>query len=44
MLRDPDQKISRSRQIYLGAGRWDYLPMEKRQPEGDRKPARYRPD
>ncbi len=45
MLRDPDQKIARPRQIYLGAGARDYVPLEKRDPVGGaRKLARYRPD
>jgi citrate synthase len=30
MLRDPDQKIARPRQIYTGAERRDYVPREKR--------------
>jgi citrate synthase len=30
MLHDPDQKISRPRQIYLGPGARDYVPIEKR--------------
>ncbi len=30
MLRDPDQKIARPRQIYIGAPARDYLPPEKR--------------
>ena len=30
MLHDPDQKISRPRQIYLGPGPRDYVPIEKR--------------
>jgi len=30
MLLDPEQKLARPRQIYLGAGKRDYLPMEKR--------------
>jgi citrate synthase len=44
MMRDPEQKISRPRQIYLGAGRRDYVPMERREPAGSWKAARYRPD
>ncbi|MCA1837553.1 MAG: citrate synthase, partial [Actinobacteria bacterium] len=31
MLLDPDQKIARPRQIYLGADERDYVPMEKRE-------------
>jgi citrate synthase len=31
MLTDPDQKLARPKQIYLGAKPRDYLPMEKRQ-------------
>jgi citrate synthase len=30
MLLDPEQKIARPRQIYTGAGRRDYIPMEDR--------------
>jgi citrate synthase len=30
LLEDPDQKIARPRQIYLGARSRDYVPMEKR--------------
>src|SRR5438552_18026229 len=30
MLRDPDQKIARPRQIYIGAAHRDYVPREKR--------------
>jgi citrate synthase len=30
MLLDKEQKIARPRQIYLGRGRRDYLPLEKR--------------
>jgi len=30
MLRDSDQKIARPRQIYIGAGRRDYVPREAR--------------
>src|SRR5262249_49348311 len=30
MLRDPDQKISRPRQIYLGEQRRSYVPLEQR--------------
>jgi citrate synthase len=30
MLEDKDQKIARPRQIYLGAGRRDYVPLDKR--------------
>jgi citrate synthase len=30
MLTDPDQKLARPKQIYLGAETRDYLPMEKR--------------
>jgi citrate synthase len=44
MMRDPEQKISRPRQIYLGAGPRDYVPMERREPAGSWKAARYRPD
>src|SRR6188474_730367 len=31
MLNDPDQKIARPRQIYLGSGPRDYIPRDKRQ-------------
>ncbi len=30
MITDPDQKIARPRQIYLGEGKRDYVPLEKR--------------
>ena len=30
MLRDKAQKIARPRQIYLGAGERDYVPMDRR--------------
>jgi citrate synthase len=30
MLRDPDQKIARPRQIYTGSGPRDYIPRDKR--------------
>ena len=30
MLLDKEQKIARPRQIYLGSGRRDYVPLEKR--------------
>jgi citrate synthase len=30
MLRDPDQKIARPRQIYLGAQKRDYLNLDQR--------------
>jgi citrate synthase len=30
LLLDPDQKIARPRQVYLGAGERNYVPMEKR--------------
>jgi citrate synthase len=30
MLQDPDQKIARPRQLYLGEGHRDYVPIEKR--------------
>ena len=30
MLRDPDQKIARPRQVYVGAGRRDYVARDKR--------------
>lgn len=31
MLTDADQKLARPKQIYLGAAKRDYLPMDKRQ-------------
>jgi citrate synthase len=30
MLLDPEQKIARPRQVYLGADKRDFVPMEKR--------------
>jgi citrate synthase len=30
MLLDPDQKIARPRQLYIGSGHRDYVPLEKR--------------
>jgi citrate synthase len=30
MLEDPDQKISRPRQIYVGTKRRDFVPIERR--------------
>src|SRR5215475_12743004 len=33
MLNDPEQKIARPRQLYLGPGERDYVPIEKREPE-----------
>ena len=30
MLLDPEQKISRPRQLYMGADMRDYVPMDKR--------------
>ena len=30
LLLDPDQKIARPRQVYLGPGRRDYVPMDRR--------------
>jgi citrate synthase len=30
MLLDPEQKIARPRQIYLGSGEREYAPVEKR--------------
>jgi len=32
MLDDPEQKIARPRQLYVGEGRRDYVPIEKRRP------------
>jgi len=34
LLKDPDQKIARPRQIYLGYRSRDYVPVEQRQPAG----------
>jgi hypothetical protein len=31
MIRDPETKIARPRQIYLGSGERDYVPMEERE-------------
>ena len=31
MLTDPEQKIARPRQIYLGEGARDYVPMNERE-------------
>jgi citrate synthase len=44
MLRDPEQKISRPRQIYLGSQRRDYVPLEKRGSAGSGKAAVHPPD
>jgi len=30
MIADPTQKIGRPRQLYIGAGYRDYVPVEKR--------------
>jgi citrate synthase len=30
MLQDKEQKIARPRQVYLGSGRRDYVPLEAR--------------
>jgi citrate synthase len=30
MIADPDQKIGRPRQLYIGATQRDYVPVEKR--------------
>jgi citrate synthase len=30
MLTDPDQKLARPKQVYMGAEPRDYLPIEKR--------------
>ncbi len=30
MLQDPEQKIARPRQIYIGPPRRDYVPIEER--------------
>ncbi len=34
MLLDPEQKIARPRQVYLGDGKRDYVPMERRERQG----------
>ncbi|MEX1254365.1 MAG: citrate/2-methylcitrate synthase, partial [Dehalococcoidia bacterium] len=34
MLLDPEQKIARPRQVYLGSDKRDYMPMERRVPQG----------
>ncbi|MBA3569314.1 MAG: citrate synthase [Pyrinomonadaceae bacterium] len=34
LLEDPDQKIARPRQVYLGYRSRDYVPVEQRQPAG----------
>jgi citrate synthase len=39
MARDPEQKISRPRQIYLGEGRRGYVPIEKRPEPVEREEA-----
>jgi citrate synthase len=39
MLLDKEQKIARPRQVYLGYGERDYIPIEKRK-EQERKTAR----
>jgi citrate synthase len=31
MLQDPEQKIARPRQIYIGPSRRDYVPIEERE-------------
>jgi citrate synthase len=33
MTRDPEQKIARPRQLYLGAALRDFVPLEKREPD-----------
>ena len=38
MLEDKEQKIARPRQIYLGAGRRDYVPLAARADQGRRGP------
>jgi citrate synthase len=40
MLEDPDQKIARPRQIYLGAEERDYVPIERRGEAEDSKAAK----
>jgi len=30
MLTDPEQRIARPRQIYLGAGKRDFVPLDRR--------------
>jgi citrate synthase len=35
-VKDPEQKIARPRQVYVGAKRRDYVPMDKRTPADKR--------
>jgi citrate synthase len=35
MIADPEQKIARPRQLYLGQGQRDYVPVARREPEED---------
>jgi citrate synthase len=37
MVRDPEQKISRPRQLYIGEDERDYVPIERRPPPTDRE-------
>jgi citrate synthase len=30
MILDPDQKIARPKQVYIGSSRRDYVPLDKR--------------
>jgi citrate synthase len=39
MVHDPEQKIARPRQIYLGAGKRDYAPVGEREPQRAREQA-----
>jgi citrate synthase len=36
MVKDPEQKIARPRQVYTGPKRRDYIPSDKRGPGGAR--------
>jgi citrate synthase len=38
MTRDPEQKIARPRQLYLGPALRDFVPLEKREPDGSDLP------
>jgi citrate synthase len=38
MIADPEQKIARPRQIYIGSAQRDFVPLAKREPNGDEEP------
>jgi citrate synthase len=38
MVADPEQKIARPRQLYVGPPARDFVPLEKREPEDDDLP------